>query len=776
MNNLRNDEAEDNVKILFIEDFEGDYELAKHAISREGMKFESFRVENSKDLVKALHEFNPNIIISDYNLPQLDGLKALKIVQTEKPNIPFIILTGSLNEEIAVGCIKAGASDYIIKDRIKRLPFALKEALNQYRIKIEKERSDIKIKENEQKYRNLFDFNPYPMWIYDINSLKILEVNNSATVQYGYSKEEFLDLTITDIIRPEAEIEMLKESIQKAKNELRSSSDWRHITKSGEVIFVEVTSYSILYNGIEARHVIINNITEKRKFEIALKQSEDNFHRSLNESPLGIRIVSKSGETLYINKALLEIFGFSSIDDYKNTSTDKLYSKESYNQHVERKKRRKIVDSQQEGYQIDIIRNDGLIRNVQVIRKPVIWNNEKQFQVIYQDITEQKQIEKELILAKEKAEESDRLKTAFLQNMSHEIRTPMNAIVGFSELMEYELDNPEKIKEYLSTIKLRSSDLLDIINELLDIARIESGQLKLYDEKVDLEKLIEVIFKEFSKHHLKNEKPNVALSYSKIPNHINSQVLADSGKIKQVFNNLIHNALKFTNEGSVMFGYHSIDDSSITFHVTDTGQGIPDNMKGIIFDRFRKSADETAYVQDGIGLGLSIVRGLIKLMNGDIWFESEVNKGTTFFFKIPYTPSISKESPDVRRNDTYDWSSYSILIVEDDQFNISLFEEMLKPTKINCFFANTGLSAIELFKSINNKVDLILMDIKLPDISGFEVTMEFKKINPKLPILAQTAFASENDKKKALDSGCSGFVAKPIKRDLLFETINQFLL
>jgi len=770
-----NETAEDSVKILFIEDFEGDYELAKHAISREGMKFDAFRVENSKDLVKALHEFNPNIIISDYTLPQLDGMKALKIVQSEKSNIPFIILTGSLNEEIAVECIKAGASDYIIKDRIKRLPFAVKEALNQYSIKIEKEKTDIKIKENEQKYRNLFDYNPYPMWIYDTNSLKILEVNNSATEQYGYTKDEFLSMTIADI-RPEVDIEILKTSLARIKNELSSSGDWRHKKKNGEIIFVEITSYPILYNGIEARHVIVNNITEKRKFEIALKQSEDNFHRSLNESPLGIRIVSKSGETLYINKAFLEIFGFSSIDDYKNTPTEKLYCKESYNQHIERKKRRKIVDSQQESYLIDIIRIDGLIRNVQVIRKPVIWNNEKQFQVIYQDITEQKKIEQELILAKEKAEESDRLKTAFLQNMSHEIRTPMNAIVGFSELMEYELDNPEKIKEYLSTIKLRSNDLLDIINELLDIARIESGQLKLYNEKVDLEKLIEDIFNEFSKHHLKIEKSNVSLSYSKIPNFINSQVLADPGKIKQVFNNLIHNALKFTNQGSVKFGYHSIDESSITFHVTDTGQGIPDNMKGIIFERFRKSADETAYVQDGIGLGLSIVRGLVQLMDGDIWLESEVNKGTTFFFKIPYLVSTSKENINMQRNDTYDWRNFSVLIVEDDQYNISLFEEMLKPTKINCFYANTGLSAIELFKNINSKVDLILMDIKLPDMSGYEVTMEFKKINPKLPILAQTAYASENDKKKAMDSGCSGFVAKPIKRDLLFETMSQFLI
>lgn len=198
-------------------------------------------------------------------------------------------------------------------------------------------------------------------------------------------------------------------------------------------------------------------------------------------------------------------------------------------------------------------------------------------------------------------------------------------------------------------------------------------------------------------------------------------------------------------------------------------------MKGIIFERFRKSADETAYVQDGIGLGLSIVRGLIQLMNGDIWFESEVNKGTTFFFKIPYTPSAIKESMILRRNDTYDWSHFNILIVEDDQYNISLFEEMLKPTKINCFYANTGLSAIELFKNIKDNVDLVLMDIKLPDISGYNVTIEFKKINPKLPILAQTAYASENDKKRALDSGCSGFVAKPIKRDLLFEIMSQFL-
>ncbi|MGE0088602.1 MAG: response regulator [Bacteroidales bacterium] len=381
---------------------------------------------------------------------------------------------------------------------------------------------------------------------------------------------------------------------------------------------------------------------------------------------------------------------------------------------------------------------------------------------------------KNLIIAKDKAEENDKLKTAFLQNLSHEIRTPMNAIVGFSELMELEIDNPEKLKEYIDTIKIRSNDLLNIIIELLDIAKIDSGQLKVNIGTVNISTLINDVFSEFLSHPLKLEKNSITLSITKLPSYLNPLVESDTGKIKQIFINLIHNALKFTQEGNVKFGYYDFKEDYITFYVSDTGQGIPDNMRDLIFERFRKSANELAYVQDGIGLGLAIVKGLLNIFGGKIWLESEENKGSTFYFKIPYKPSSSNSQIEQRGNQIYDWSRYQILIVEDDPFNISLFREILKSTQVDCLFAKTGREAITTFNS-TNKLDLVLMDIKLPDISGYHVTSELKKVNPNIIILAQTAYASDVDKQKIIAAGCSGFISKPIKRDILLKTIDNYL-
>lgn len=390
------------------------------------------------------------------------------------------------------------------------------------------------------------------------------------------------------------------------------------------------------------------------------------------------------------------------------------------------------------------------------------------------DITDKKKLINELITAKEKAEESDKLKTAFLQNISHEIRTPMNAIVGFAEILESDHDDEEKISYYTGVIKQRSYDLLDIVNELLDISRIESGQLKAEFKAFELNGIFTDLVQTFEGYKKRMEREGIDLKLLPLPVNVSNLVESDESKLRQVFVNLIHNALKFTHNGYIEFGFHELSNGSIVFRVTDTGIGIPHDMQDKIFERFQKVSPK-GVIYDGLGLGLTIVQSLINLLNGKIWLESEVGKGTTFYFSIPYKPIKKVEiveqevvSPDMLQN-------FNILVVEDDAFNIAYFNELFNGLNINFHIESTGSSAIDHFKQ-NSSYDAVLMDIKLPDMTGYEVIEEFKRINPAVPIIAQTAYAAESDRKRAYEVGCVDYIAKPIFRDKLLGMLQKHLV
>ncbi|WP_288021644.1 ATP-binding protein [Tenuifilum sp.] len=390
------------------------------------------------------------------------------------------------------------------------------------------------------------------------------------------------------------------------------------------------------------------------------------------------------------------------------------------------------------------------------------------------DITEKKKLINELVEAKEKAEESDRFKTAFLQNISHEIRTPMNAIVGFAEILENDNDNEEKISYYTNVIKQRSYDLLDIVNELLDISRIESGQLKAEPKPFELEGIFTDLLQTFEGYKVRMEKQDVEIRLVPLPPNVSRVIISDEAKLRQVFSNLIHNAMKFTHKGYIEFGFHELNNDNIVFRVSDTGIGIPTDMQDKIFERFQKSSPK-GVIYDGLGLGLTIVQSLINLLGGKIWLESEVEKGTTFYFSIPYKPENKIEKETQQTINHTQLQKLKLLVVEDDTFNVAYFNELFSSLGIEYQIESTGSDAINHFRD-NNDYDVVLMDIKLPDISGYEVIKEFKKINPEIPIIAQTAYAAEADREKAIKSGCVDYISKPIFRDKLLALLQKHLV
>jgi signal transduction histidine kinase/ligand-binding sensor domain-containing protein/CheY-like chemotaxis protein len=392
-------------------------------------------------------------------------------------------------------------------------------------------------------------------------------------------------------------------------------------------------------------------------------------------------------------------------------------------------------------------------------------------------LLEQKVTERTLDLEKAliKAEESDKLKSAFLANMSHEIRTPMNSIIGFSNLLcDDNLKKEEK--EIFAEVIVRSGEsLLVLIDDILDLSKIEARQLKMHYESVMLVGLLIELYETFS---IIAHKKGIELNLNKkaIPEGL--LIETEPIRLRQVFHNIIGNAIKFTETGSIDFGLLEIKGPNLVFFVKDTGMGIPPDASNRIFNIFSKIENDRTKLFRGAGLGLAISKKLIQLIGGEIWYESKINFGTTFFFTIPL---ILKDNNNKTKSEISDiaatipdLSGKTILIAEDEKDNFRVLETFINKTKAKIIWAKNGLEAVEICQQ-NSAVDLILMDIKMPKMSGIDANKQIKFFSPDLKVIAQTAFAYEEDIKEILESGFNGYLVKPIKLTELMVILERFL-
>ena len=387
--------------------------------------------------------------------------------------------------------------------------------------------------------------------------------------------------------------------------------------------------------------------------------------------------------------------------------------------------------------------------------------------------------EKELLKAKIKAEEADMLKSAFLANMSHEIRTPLNAIVGFANLLAEDDLTPDKKEQFLTYIFNSSETLTNIISDILDIAKIEAGQLVIKPAPTNISSILQELHSTFIEESKRRNKGDLEIILKMPDEPINSLIITDGNRLKQVISNLLQNALKFTLEGSITFGYHIIDDKSIEFFVKDTGVGIENDKLNLIFDRFQKIDNKNVQNPTGTGLGLSIVKKIVEMFGGNISVESNINVGTQFTFSLPLALAenenvyLQKEIPD-ELPDSLNWSAKHILIAEDEYSNFLLLEEILESTHVNITWARNGREAVEAYLQ-NNHMDLVLMDIKMPVMSGFEAYKEIRKLDKEIPIVAQTAYAMTDEREQFQQIGFNGYLTKPLSKKELLITMASFL-
>jgi hypothetical protein len=496
--------------------------------------------------------------------------------------------------------------------------------------------------------------------------------------------------------------------------------------------------------------------------------------RAIEQSPASVVITDLAGSIEYVNPRFSELTGYS-LEEVKGKNPRVL--KTGHTKTEEYKVLWETICSGDDWRgEFQNKRKDGSIYWEQASISPIKNSAGKitHFIAVKEDVTERKKMMGELVIAKEKAEESDRLKTSFLHNISHEIRTPLNAIIGFSTLLTDPLLSAVK-REYFNNVLLKSSDqLLAVITGIINIATIEAGQEKLTDDVVNINLTCKLLEEQFTSRA--NDK-RIVFRFTPFLSENDANIITDKTKLIQILTNLLDNAFKFTKEGQIEFGY-VVKENKIEFHVKDTGIGIQASMQDEIFKRFRQVEGSATRQYGGSGLGLTLSKAYVELLGGKIWLNSRLGKGTELRFTVPYKKEkqdIKTELETVVEIKTETVAPKTILIAEDEDYNFMFIEAILSRVKFEIIRAENGVEAVEMCKS-NPNIDLVLMDIKMPIMNGYEATTLIKEFMPDIPIIAVTAYSTEADKNKAFASGCTDFLSKPFKGEMLIARIKQQLL
>lgn len=1023
MDKSRQDKT-DILKILLVEDVPSDAELIYNEIKRNKISFTKLLVDIKEDYLQGLKVFEPDLIISDYSLPTFDGMKALSLRNELMPLTPFILVTGSINEEVAVDCMKAGADDYILKENLSRLGPAILNSIKKITLLKEKKafqeellKSEMRLQkaqsiahignweldlssktvwcsdeairiygydnashefplekvqntplaefrplldeafdrllkynepyeaefnikraddgelrtiyskaelvhasdseqvkvvgviqditdrkqakealnESEKKYRRIFD-NVQDLYYEATLDGTIIEISPSIRIisRGQYDRESLIGRSMYEFYSDAAERQSLLTSLK----ELGSVSDFEILLKNrdGSLIPCSVSSKIILDNNgkpekiigsmrditrrkkaeetveverrmlrtlidnlpdtiyvqdIECRKVIANkadvenigaateaevlgktdlelfpgdigvrgyaedkeviltgkpvidleeefisasgikrwlqttkiplhdkegnimglvgighNITERRLAEEELKQSYTFTESLLKTIPFGMDIVDDQGNILFLSENFRLYFG----DDAAGKKCWELY-RDDKTRCTDCPLANGIIIGETEVYE-----SYGILggRIFEISHTGMMYKGKKAMLEIFQDITDRKTNEKELIHAKEKAEESDRLKTAFLHNISHEIRTPMNAIVGFSTLLAEPDIDVQSRNSYTEVIMQSSNHLLSIITDIFDISNIEANLVTAIKSEININSALKKLYNQLV---INADEKRLEFTYQTDLADSDALILTDSTKLTQVISNILSNAFKFTNSGYIKFGYE-VKHNLLEFFVADSGIGIPEEYQERIFDRFYQVENKKSRLYEGTGLGLAISKAYVELLGGKIWVSSgteTTGTGTSFFFTVPLERPVIETKAETAKEVLEGFSfpaEKKILVAEDIDSNFKLITYFLAKTNARIIRAVNGKDALD--KALSEKdLDLILMDIKMPVMDGYTAVKLIRETNQAIPIIAQTAYAEDKD--KAFESGCSGFISKPFDKKSLIKIIREFI-
>lgn len=678
---------------------------------------------------------------------------------------------------------------------------------------------------------------PDTLFVFEIATGKAVRWNDAFTKISGYSNEEIGSMKAPESYYSPEDLEKASASTSKILKDGHSIVEMGLITKSGKVIPTEYIAGLIKDENDEPKFIVSvgRDITEwKRSQEILtlkneeiasqneeyealneelqkaniellkaneqIEESERRYKIIYNNTPVLLHSSDLEGNLISVNEYWLDTMGY--------TKEEVLGTKAS--QYLTEASQRKYASIVKEYFEtgtlrnvaIQVIRKDGVLIDMLVSSKLFsdAEGNPKHTMTNLVDISKIKEAEKrknelnkQLIIAKEKAEESDRLKTEFINNMSHEIRTPMNGILGFANLLNKPDLTHHKREFYIKIIQNSGAQLLKIIDDILEISKLGTKQVKVIEKEVSLN---DVFLELFSIFDIKAKENKIPLYLKKGLSDEESIIYTDKSKLDKIVSNLLENAMKFTQGGFVEFGYNLVDKEGVVYqnideliankiqktfiqiYVKDTGVGIHKDKQKAIFERFAQESKEVATKTGGLGLGLSIAKENTELLGGDITVESVKGKGSVFYVTFPYKPIFLIEELKTKDAGNGKRRTYHVLIAEDEEINFIFLETLLeKEIGLNCkiIHAKNGVEAVEFCKQ-NPDFDMVFMDLKMPGMDGFEATKKIKEFRPELPIIAQTAYTTNFEREKAVEVGCSGFVSKPIEPELLERLIKEHLV
>lgn len=632
--------------------------------------------------------------------------------------------------------------------------------------------------ESENKFQKAFMTSPYSLILSKLDDGTILEVNHTFSEVTGYSREEAIGKKSDSLKlwnKPEDRNSMIKKIIEKGSVD---SEELLFKNRNGEIYVGLISAQLIELRGDKLLLTSVNDITEKKEQENTMRESEHRFSQVAELSQTVIWETDTDGLFTYVSPMAEKIWGY---------APEELVGKRNYfylhpekgRQEFKRITRELLTEKQ-------VFRD--LVNPVEMPNGELAWmstnglaiyNDEMQvtgFRGSDQNITEIRKLLDDLTAAKNKAEESDRLKSAFLATISHELRTPLNHILGFSSLIS-DMTAEEETKNYADIIQQSGEAFLSMIEDIFDLAFIDESQVKLRNTTFKgMEFFMEA--KNSLSELLQNAGKSDFIKLAFAPDHdlLQAYFHTDRQKIMMVLTHLFRNAVKFTNTGDIDFGMYPQGENEVVFYVKDTGIGIEEDMQEVIFDLFRQVEDTHTRQHDGLGIGLSIAKKIAETLMATISMESSPGEGSTFYLRVPISIDKLDQSPvKVAEPARVQSSSLkTILVAEDDETSMFLVQNLLRDMDAKVIMAKNGQQAVERFQQAEH-IDLVLMDLKMPVMDGYEATRQIKSLMPKVPVIAITAFALAKDKPKALEAGCDAIITKPIDRNVLYREMNRFI-
>ena len=729
-----------------------------------------------------------NAAINLTGLPreQMIGMHQSLLHPTGNGNITFKSLVDSVKERsntqlIETRVIKSDGNEIPVEILSTIVFYQGKECLmGTFRDITQRVKKDIELKKALETHQFHIDNTPLAVIEFN-NKLQIIRWSHNSEILYGWKEEEVLGKTLDEIaLIHEDDIEFVRsmqaDFISGAKTSCTGIN--RNRCKNGSVVTCEWHN-SVLLNSdgsMDSVHSLIHNITERRMLEEKLNHSHNLMQYIIEHNRGAVAVHDKNLNYIYVSERYLSDYNIKEKNILGRHHYEVLPDlPQKWRDVHQRALRGEILSAEDDIY----VRDNGKIEWTRWECRP--WyetDGSIGGIIVYTEvITKQKETELALIKAKEKAEESDKLKTAFLRNMSHEVRTPLNAIAGFSQIIASKDCPEEKFKDY-SAIILRSTDkLIEIITDITEMALIQSNQVMIDFTEINIIDLITEIAGSFEN---KASAKNNTLTLNQIIPESDSKISTDKKKLEKIITHIIDNAVKFTYNGTIDIRC-SIVERSLQIIVSDTGIGISKKVLDIIFEPFRQADISSGEYYGGNGLGLAIVKEYSRLLNGTIAIESEVGKGTKVILNIPMVKTSDRISVEGLQNAssqrshvTKEAEGDTILIVDDETFNFLYLKELLKNQKNRIIHAPNGKIAVDLCQE-NDDISLVLMDLKMPVMDGETAAKEIKKMKPFLPIIAQTAYILEDDKNKSY-SVFDDYLTKPIKREVLSEKLEKFLI